>query len=100
MTRGARLAAVPAFLALLALSACARPHGGVAVSDEGDVSGAVSAGGVAVGAGPDGARASARVVDTGTTAVRVGTDGASVGLRPRGAPVRVILGTGGVGLGF
>ncbi|MBL3571716.1 hypothetical protein BV509_08755 [Rhodovulum sulfidophilum] len=97
MRRGATFAAG---LALLALAGCARPHGGVAVSNAGDVSGGVSAGRVAVGAGPGGARASARVVDTGSTAVTVGTDGASVGLRPRGAPVRLILGTGGVGIGF
>lgn len=86
-------------LASLAACTTAPPHGGVAVGPEG-ASGQVRTGRVAVGAGPGGASASAKVIDTDAADVTVGTGGASVAVAPGGGPFRVILGPGGVGLGF
>ncbi|MCO8145513.1 hypothetical protein NHN26_09780 [Rhodovulum tesquicola] len=86
-----------AALGLLALAGCAAPSGQVAVTPDGQASGRVASGPVTVSGGPG---ASVRVVQTGTSAVRVGTDGAAVSVRPAGLPVRIGAGTGGVSLGF
>ncbi|GAA0302836.1 hypothetical protein [Rhodovulum strictum] len=89
-----------AALGLILLAGCAAPSGQVAVTPDGQASGRVASGPVTVSGGPGGPGASVRVVQTGTSAVRVGTDGAAVSVRPAGLPVRIGAGTGGVSLGF
>ncbi|TCO71160.1 hypothetical protein [Rhodovulum euryhalinum] len=89
-----------AALLLMALAGCAAPSGQVAVTPDGEATGALSTGPVTVAGGPGGAAASVRVVDTAHTDLIVGTDGAAVAVRPGGLPVRLGLGTGGISLGF
>lgn len=86
---------------LLLLGACAAPAPQATLDVDGrGTSGTVSAGAVAVGAGPDGPSAAVRVVDTRNADVTVGTGGGVVSVRPAGGPVKVNVGLGGVSLGL
>ncbi|SIO46441.1 hypothetical protein SAMN05444722_2330 [Rhodovulum sp. ES.010] len=87
-------------MVLTGLAACGAPSGQVAVTPDGQAAGRVSSGNVTVAGGPSGPAAAVRVIDTASTDVTVGTGGATASVAPRGLPVRVGLGRGGIRLGF
>ncbi|TCP62772.1 hypothetical protein EV663_10132 [Rhodovulum bhavnagarense] len=88
-----------AALGFLALAACGTAHGSAQVAPAA-ARAEVGAGAVTLAGGSSGASAAVRVIDAPAADLRLGTNGAAISLAPEGGPVRLVLGSGGLGIGF